>query len=210
MDAPLPPIPDTPAARQPALEAALEALRASDPGFDEPALLDSLRKRFLRVKARLQARSPEGLGGEAAPALVQHWKQQAAQQLVSGVRVELRGLEVDEVRPVWLTLGPVQDRLTAAIDYRAASTGVDDQSGQVLFGGEPDATTEYWTLARPSGTRTPAPDAARAGCPTCGAPVDPESGAACPYCGGALPGVLLGWVLARVDDEIEWAPESLK
>jgi len=62
--------------------------------------------------------------------------------------------------------------------------------------------TEYWTLARRQGAATDSA-AAPAECPGCGAPVAPGDDV-CHYCGAELPGPLRGWLLDRVDQDVDW------
>jgi len=201
----LPAIPATAEARQPALDQALEQLRASDPRFDQGAFAGELQRRFVAHKQALADRQPERLAAHVSPALLQQLKADAAQQLAAGVRTEYRNLRVDGVRPIWLVVGPVRDRYTAAFDHTAAVTGIDDASGRPVFGGSESPKVEYWTLSRPTGAQTPDLEGAGAQCPNCGAPADRAKGPICPYCRAELPTALLGWLLDRIDDEIDWA-----
>lgn len=201
----LPAIPATAEARQPALDQALQQLRAADPRFDEGALGTELERRFKLHKQALTERSPERLAGHLSPALLERFKQDAAQQVAAGVHSEYRDLRVDSLRPIWLVVGPLRDRYTVAFDHSAAVTGVQDGTGRIVFGGQPSSKVEYWTLSRPTGAQTPDLESGGAQCPNCGAPADRNQGPACPYCRAELPSAMLGWVLDRVDDEIEWA-----
>ena len=204
---PLPAIPATAEARQPALDQALQQLRGTDPRFDPGGMNTELERRFLWHKQALTERSPERLAGHLSPPLLERLRQDAAQQVAAGVRTEYRGLRVDGVRPIWLVVGPVRDRYTVAFDNSSAVTGVEDSTGRVVFGGqEPSPKVEYWTLSRPTGAQTPDLEGGGAQCPGCGAPVDRSKGPVCPFCRAELPSAMLGWVLDRVDDEIDWAP----
>lgn len=208
----LPQIPATAEARQPALDAAMQQLRAADQRFDLGALQEEVRRRFVWQRRLLADRHPEVLAGRVSPALLEKLKANAATQLAAGVRTEYRNLAVDGLRPIWLVVGPVRDRLTIAIDHSCAATGVSDDTGQVVFGGNVAPSVEYWTLSRPTGAQTPDVESGPNQCPGCGAPADPGRGPLCPYCRAELPSALLGWLLDRVDDSLEWAqvvvPES--
>ena len=202
----LPAIPATEAGRRPALEAAEAQLKAADPLFDTSLFEAELSRRFLWVRQALASRSPEVLAGQVSAALLETWKQNAARQVAAGVHTEQTGLRVDEIRPIWLVVGPVRDRFTVAIDHTVAVTGVSDDDGRVVFGGEEGPAIEYWTLSRPTGAQTVAEDAGPGECPSCGAPADRGRGPACPYCRAELPSALLGWMLDRADDEVPWRP----
>jgi hypothetical protein len=95
---------------------------------------------------------------------------------------------VQEVRLVWAEAGGTGDRLTVGVD---SLSEVD---------GEVHTLTEYVTLARRRGTETP--DVGHE-CPNCGAPMEEVRGL-CRYCGAELPGPLSGWLLDRVDEEVDW------
>ncbi len=201
----LPPIPATAEARRPALDAALAQLRAADPRFDLGAFQEEVRRRFTWQRRLMEQRRPEALAGQVSPALLEGLKANAARQLAAGVRTEYRGLRVDGLRPIWLVIGPVRDRFTIAIDHSCAATGVSEETGQVVFGGSESPGVEYWTLGRPTGAASPDVESGPEECPGCGAPADPSRGPVCPYCRSELPSALLGWVLEREDDTLEWA-----
>lgn len=204
----LPPIPATADARQPGIDAGLQRLRAADSRFDLGAFEEQVRRRFVWQRELLSARRPEALAGRVAPALLETLKANAERQLAAGVRTEYRNLRVDGLRPIWLEIGPVRDRFTIAVDHACATVGVSDDTGQVVFGGSESPAVEYWTLSRPTGAQTPDVESGPQECPGCGAPADPARGPLCPYCRAELPSALLGWVLDRADDALEWAQVS--
>jgi inner membrane protein import complex subunit Tim44-like protein len=206
----LPAIPATAEARQPALDAALQQLRAADPRFDLGAFQEEVRRRFAWQRGLVSDRHPEGLAGRVSPAVLEKLKATAVTQLAAGVRTEYRNLSVEGLRPIWLVVGPVRDRFTMAIDHSCATTGVSDDTGQVVFGGAVAPGVEYWTLSRPTGAQTPDVESGPQQCPGCGAPADPGRGPICPYCRAELPSALLGWVLDRVDDSLEWAEVAMR
>lgn len=100
----------------------------------------------------------------------------------------LATVSVADQRLVWAEHAPGEDRLVVGIDcIRDTGTAI-------------TSPTEYWTLARPTGTRT-ASDPAGA-CPECAAPTE-EDAAFCRYCGTAL-GPLRGWVVRQRDETVDW------
>jgi hypothetical protein len=119
-----------------------------------------------------------------APPLLEAWAAAAQRE---GARAD-EELTVEEVRLVWAEHGSQGDRLTAGIDCLAE------------LDGELHTLTEYWTLSRPPGRQT---TPASGECPECGAPIGSEHGL-CRYCRVELPGPLQGWLLARMDEEIDW------
>jgi predicted lipid-binding transport protein (Tim44 family) len=207
LDVQLPPIPPTAEARQPALDAALAAIRAADPTFDSRVFAELVRTEFYRVKKAREQRSPDRLKAYLALALLEAWTAVAQQQRDQRLVMAIRALLVDDIRLMWAAHGPGGDVITVGIDGSAGVAGVREDSGQPLFGdGLARPLTEYWTWARAPGGRTIVESAAA--CPVCGAPAGSD-GALCHYCGAALPGPLQGWVLVRVDERLEWAEQQL-
>lgn len=180
-------LPSTPEARAPAIAAAIEAIRASDPAFDVQGLLRQLPARYLQVRRARGQDDSDALRAYLSPALLESGDFGAPAD--SSSADDLSDVTVEEVRLVWAEHSPRDDHLTAAIDSLTELVG------------ELHTLTEYWTLVRPAGTATAQ---ARGGeCLQCGAPPTGESDL-CRFCGSVLPGPLQGWMLERVDEEVDW------
>ena len=181
-------LPSTPEARAPAIAAALSEIKESDPGFDSNSLLSEVPGRYLAIR-RAAAESDDGrLRVYLSPALLEHWGDSGPAEAVPAAGDG--DLSVEEVRLVWAERALSEDRLTVGIDSMA------------MAGEEVHTLTEYWTLARRQGAATDSA-AAPAECPGCGAPVAPGDDV-CHYCGAELPGPLRGWLLDRVDQDVDW------
>jgi hypothetical protein len=179
-------LPSTPEVRAPAITTALEAIRGGDPDFDSVALMRRVPVRVLALREALAEGDAGRLLQYAPPDLVEQWQGEVA----TGSPPAPGGAgDVQEVRLVWAEHGPAEDSLVLGIDCLTDS------------GEELQTSTEYWTLTRGRGERTP--DVDDSSCPGCGAPVSPEEDR-CPYCANLLPGPLSGWMLTRVDQEIDW------
>ena len=175
-------LPATPEARAPVIATVLAAIKESDPGFDAGSLLRDLPGRYLAVRRAVTGEDDARLGVYLTTAVLQHWRESAAPAGAGD-------LSVQEVRLVWAERVLWEDRLTVGID----SLAVEDE--------DVHAFTEYWTLARRRGLTT---DAAPSGeCAQCGAPAR-QGDDLCRYCGSELAGPLRGWLLDRVDREIDW------
>jgi hypothetical protein len=181
-------LPSTPEARGPAITAALTAIKESDPGFDAGSLMRMLPARYLALRRAALEDDSDRLRLCLTPALLERGVPESA---LAPAGPEARDdLNVEEVRLVWAERLLWEDRLVAGIDCL-----FDDAE-------ELRTLTQYWTLARRRGLLTPgAPLPAE--CPACGAPVASETDI-CRYCGAALPGPLLGWLLDSVDEVVDW------
>jgi predicted lipid-binding transport protein (Tim44 family) len=177
-------LPAEPEARAPAITSALEAIARRDAAFDAQALLQAVPERYLDIRRARAEGDAELLRRFVAAGLLEEWQREG------GEPAAWPDLTVEEVRLVWAEAGGPRDRLTVGVD------SLSEADGGV------HTLTEYWTLARPAGTDTPAAGAA-AECPNCGAPWE-EARGVCRYCGAELPGPLFGWQLERVDEEVDW------
>jgi hypothetical protein len=181
-------LPSTPEARAPAIAAVLSALKESDTGFEAGSLLHELPRRYLAV--RQAALRPDGAGLELylTAALLEQWRHSGPPR---GAEATGAGdLVVQEARLVWAERLVWEDRLTVGID----SLTTDGEAVHAL--------TEYWTLARRRGTQSPRGPAPTE-CPSCGAPIAAGEDV-CHYCEAELPGALHGWLLDRVDEDVDW------
>jgi hypothetical protein len=181
-------LPSTPEARAPAISAALTAIKESDPAFDAGSLMRKLPARYLSLRRAAVEGDSDRLRLWLTPALLERGA--PAAPLAAGGAETGHDLSVQEVRLVWAERLLWEDRLVAGIDC--------------LFNDAEElrTLTQYWTLARRRGLLTPGappPDE----CPGCGAPVGSGT-EICRYCGSALPGPLLGWLLDSVDEVVDW------
>ncbi|PZS00941.1 MAG: hypothetical protein DLM67_00090 [Candidatus Nephthysia bennettiae] len=181
-------LPSTPEARVPVIAAVLSAIRESDTAFEATSVLRELPGRYLAVRRAVDQRDDARLELYLTPALLEQWRlsrpPEAEQTAGSG------DPSVQEARLVWAERLLWEDRLTVGIDSLTTA------------GEEVHALTEYWTLARRRGVQTPSGPAPTE-CPSCGAPVGAGEDV-CRYCEAELPGALHGWLLDRVDEDVDW------
>jgi inner membrane protein import complex subunit Tim44-like protein len=181
-------LPSTPEARAPVIAAALSAMKETDPGFDANSLLRALPARYLALR-RAAAKSDDArLRVYLTPALLEHWSDSGPDEAPAPPGAG--DLSVQEVRLVWAERLLWEDRLTVGVDSLA------------MAGEEVHALTEYWTLARRRGLETDT-GAPATECASCGAPAAPGDDV-CHYCDAELPGPLRGWLLDRLDQDVDW------
>lgn len=94
-----------------------------------------------------------------------------------------------------------EDHIIAVLNTRIVDYTMDDESGEVVSG---DRRKEKfmlyeWNLVRPSGVQTGQRSGTRRSvCPSCGAPLDANISARCPYCGGVLGTGSGDWVICGI------------
>jgi predicted lipid-binding transport protein (Tim44 family) len=164
----------------------VQALRADDPAFSMPVLLDFLQL----LHRRATAAAPKGDWDALLPFV--------SEQARSDLSAAHRG--VTEVRDV--VAGGIQI-MSAQRDQDAfvLQVVVQDTRRESLEGGGARHVyvEESWSLARRVGARSPTPDdAVRMGCPSCGAAIDTDRTGRCVVCETAIVDGLLQWRAERV------------
>ena len=94
-----------------------------------------------------------------------------------------------------------QDIIVAELRTRIKDYVVEDDTGKVVGGdAEHERFMEYeWTLSRTSGATTSRDDGTFASnCPNCGAPIDLNKSAICPYCDSVIKKDRHDWVISTI------------
>lgn len=175
----------------------LGQIQAADPAFDLELFKRQAVQTFLAVKSAIQARD------------LTEVVDQVSDRVFDDLRLDIQSLEAREAVQHYDGLAPTQVLVVAAerspagdvitlriqavaMEYLAPAGGAD------FAPGTPGAFTEYWTFTRPFDATTPS--RRRNECPTCGAPIDVDTGRICRYCKTLLPPphAQTGWVVAAV------------
>lgn len=165
----------------------LDKLRAADPGFSMPVLLD-----YLQLVHRRATEAAVTGAWEPLEPFVSKAARQQVQAQHTGVA------QVREVVVGGLTVTAVErqgDRFVLTATYLGTRLEVMD-SGQErrVF------VTETWRFARRASATTDEPEAVtRMGCPSCGAAIDTDRTGACRSCGTPIVEGLLQWRAESVD-----------
>ena len=96
-----------------------------------------------------------------------------------------------------------EDHILLRLRARIVDYTVDDATGKVVSGHKDREKfmTYEWDLMRPTGVMTPAADAdgvRHINCPNCGAPLDINTSARCPYCGSVLESAGTDWAICAL------------
>ena len=187
----------------------VDALRASDPGFDLVTFLDQVKALFLRVQAAWA-------GGGLAPV-----RRDLSDATFQRLRVQLELLRAQNVRNVTadmavLDLVPAGLEQTSAFDtlqvrIRAQARDVDvpvslsaEQAQERAQRAPLEPFVEVWSFVRRPGTRSRKDGLLPPGkCPNCGAPFDGGAAGNCGYCGAIVNSGAYDWVLAEITQGVE-------
>jgi hypothetical protein len=164
----------------------LGQIAASDSSFDVDAFLSQASNSMLAVKKAVQDRSPVDAFDLVTPSIYDQ------------LRMDVEGLLDRGAEPNYSSLGISQATVAAA---EHSSTG--DQITVLFRVDTSQQGGEYWTFSR-----APVPSSqsgVRPECPTCGAPIDIDTGRICRYCKTLLPppNRQKGWTIVAITPAVE-------
>ncbi|HVP63021.1 MAG TPA: TIM44-like domain-containing protein [Myxococcaceae bacterium] len=187
----------------------VDALHASDPGFDLVAFLDQVKALFLRVQAAWAAGELGPVRSDLSDATFQRFRVQLELLRSQAVRNVTADMAVLDLQPVGLERTSAFD--TFHVRIRAQARDVDlpvtlppDAAMDRARRAPLEPFTEVWSFVRRPGTRSRKDAVLAPGkCPNCGAPFDGGAAGNCTYCGAIVNSGAYDWVLAEITQGIE-------
>lgn len=173
-----------------------------DPGFDRMALQEQLANRYVQMQNAWQNQDIEPLKPYFTDAFYNQMKRQLEQMKAMGRTNYMERIAVLRVEPRTWYQENGMDHIVVQLETRMVDYTVDNASGRVVSGNPSrEKFLGYeWDLSRKSGITTgSAGGTRRIVCPACGAPLDINATAKCPYCGSVV----------TVQQE-DWALDSIK
>ena len=176
----------------------LGQIQAADPAFNLELFKRQAIDMFMAVKNAVQDRDLSPVRDMLADSVYEERREYVAGLVDRDATTPEGGLVPAEVAVAAAERGPQGDALTLRI--RAASlqylgpAGRDADIGPGMYG----SFTEFWTFSRPPDAGTGS--AQRPECPTCGAPIDINTGRICRYCKTLMPSprAQTGWMVAAI------------
>nr|MBQ4318369.1 Tim44 domain-containing protein [Clostridia bacterium] len=175
--------------------------KSLDPNFSEAEFVDKLSNMYVRFQNCWQSKDMDPLRADMTDALYNQMSRQL-QQLINArqtnmveniavLGVELRGFMQDDTN----------DTIIASIRSRINDYYIDDNTCEVVRG-DPHVErfmTYEWAMIRSKGKTTQAAgEQTTRNCPNCGAALDVNHSAECPYCGSIITSGDHGWVLSSI------------
>ena len=175
----------------------LGQIEAADPAFDLELFKRQAVETYLAVKQAISERD------------LTEVVDQLSDRVYDDLRLDVESLEARDAVEHFEGLAPTQLVVAAAergprgdtITLRIQAVAIQylGPAGQGGWSpGSPGAFTEFWTFTRPP--EATVPNAHPHECPTCGAPIDVNTGRICRYCKTLLPSPhqQTGWVVAAI------------
>ena len=176
----------------------LGQIQAADPAFNLELFKRQAIDTFMAVKNAVQERDLSPVRDMLSDPVYEERRVYVAGLVDRDASTLDGGLVPAEIGVAAAERGTQGDAITlriraAALQYQAQE-GRDAGLGQAMYG----SSTEFWTFSRPPGAGTAADQ--RPECPTCGAPVDINTGRICRYCKTLMPSprAQTGWVVAAI------------
>ncbi len=185
--------------------AAIENIRAADPGFDEDCFLKRAAGAFLVIQDAWSRQDMARARAFISDGVFERFSRQIAEYKERGVRNRMSGVEVREASALGYRSGRHYDAVYVAFAASAVDELVKLGSDEIVSGG-PDSFTEVWTFLRRPGTKTlQGPGLMEGHCPSCGAPLPIVDSAQCETCKAWVNSGEHDWVLVSITQSGEWA-----
>ena len=184
----------------------ISTIKGADPNFSEAAMKEKISNLYVRMQNAWQAKEFEGIRPFMTDALYSQFKLQLDElsrsectnyvERIAVLDVELTGWRSDEV----------VDAIVAIVNTRIVDYTTNDRTGKLVSGSQTveKFMTYEWTLIRSKGMTTPvfsgegSEDTATIHCPSCGAPVEINQSAKCPYCDSVISAADYDWVISAI------------
>jgi len=178
----------------------LDTIYSWDSGFSADEVKQRLSKLYVQMQHCWTAKDLAPLRGDFTDEQFAQFDRQLSRyrdeqqtnmiERISVLDVNIKGVKQD------LT----HDILVAELYARITDYTVDDKTGSVIRGSKnAEKFIRYeWTLIRPKGSQTAAQDTGAFNCPNCGAAMEINKSAQCPYCGSIVSKSEYDWVVAGI------------
>ena len=190
----------TPAYR-PALKP-ISAYTQLDPNFNSAALCEKAANLYVQMQNGWTAKNIESLRPYFADALFTQMERSLQGYAQRGETNVVERIAVMRVEPLGFHQTGGEDHIVLRLQTRITDYTVNDRTGQVVRGSRDKEKfmTYEWELLRPTGVMTEAAlgETRRITCLSCGAPLDVNASARCPYCGTVIQQQAQSWVIGAI------------
>ncbi len=172
-----------------------------DPGFKESAFRERLSNLYVQLQDAWHERNLESIRPYLTDGFYNQSERQLSEKRRNGVTPCIERISVMDVRLRGFYQESGLDYMVARLKTRIVDYEVNDSTGEVVLGSRNNEKfMEYeWELCRKSGVVTEGSQEKRAvSCPKCGAPLDINQTAECPYCGSVVTVVNEDWALNAI------------
>lgn len=187
------------------LDAAIAALRARDPAYDNHAFGARVRAVFAELQVAWSARDWTRARPYVSDGLFQMQLYWIDAYKAAGLTNKTKDATVEGVTIVRCTSDRWYDAITVRLNASSLDFTVDDD-GKVVGGSASRQRrySEYWTLIRGSATKG-APRGGEKTCPNCAAELKINMAGVCEFCRAKVTAGDFDWVLSRIEQDEVYA-----
>ena len=173
-----------------------------DPNFNAAALCEKAANLYVQMQNGWTAKNIESLRPYFTDALFTQMERSLRGYVQRGETNVVERIAVLDVTPLGFRQTGGEDHILLRLRTRITDYTVNDGTQQVVRGSREQEKfmTYEWDLLRPTGTRTDAAsgETKRITCPGCGAPLDVNASARCPYCDTVIRRRAQDWVISAI------------
>ena len=179
----------------------IDTYRTVDPNFDIQAFSERLSNLYVQMQNDWTAGDISPLRPYFSDALFAQMERQLAQKKELHQTNYVERIAVLSASPQTWYQENGMDHIVAILQTRIIDYTLNDDTGELVSGSRTAEKfmTYEWDLARKSGTVTEKnPKMQTVNCPNCGAPVEINATAKCPYCGSIITILQNDWALTSI------------
>lgn len=179
----------------------LSEYKKQDPGFDEAALREKLSNLYVQMQNCWTDRDLTPLEPYFSAPMFAQFSRQANAMKTAGKTNYVEKIAVLDVTVRGYKKVGEEDHIIAELRTRIVDYTMDDSTRQVISGSQTAEKfmTYEWDLSRAAGVTTASAANREVGvCPHCGAPLDINASAKCPYCGTVITEKEHDWVICGI------------
>lgn len=181
----------------------IASLSIKDPGFSEAAFKEKISNLYVRMQNAWQDKDFEPMRPYMTDALYSQFDRQLQELVRSGCTNYVERIAVLDVTLEGWREDETNQTISALVNTRITDYTVNDGTGKVVSGSK---TAEKfmcyrWTLIRSAGMTTPEHSGQGSDsvhCPSCGAPLEVNHSAKCPYCGSLVSAKDYDWCISSI------------
>ena len=179
----------------------LDTLRAQDPNFSEAELKQRISNLYVQMQNGWSAKDITPLRGDFTDAQFAQYDRQLQRYRDEGQTSKVERISVLDVSFAGVKQDEKHDILVVNLSTRVTTYTVDDKTGDVVRGSrnEEKFMRYEWTMIRTKGAQTPGEDGVgTTNCPNCGAALNVNQSAQCPYCNSVISKSDYDWVISGI------------
>ncbi|MFB0921839.1 MAG: zinc-ribbon domain-containing transport protein [Oscillospiraceae bacterium] len=184
----------------------IRTLMETDPNFSEAAVKEKIGNLYVRMQTAWQANEFDSMRPYMTDALFSQFKLQLDELIRSECTNHVERIAVLNIELIGWKSDETVDAIVAQLQTRIIDYISNDRTGKLISGSKTAEKfmTYEWTLVRSKGMKTPGSAAegnestVTIHCPSCGAPVEINQSAKCPYCDSVINAGNYDWVISEI------------